>query len=71
MTIATDIPIPSPAERPSKYPFAKLGVGHSVVWPVAQAQAARTAAGRYAREHPGWTYLSRTEGDSVRIWRTG
>lgn len=47
------------------YPFPKMRIGDSFF---GDAKAA-DAAYHYAKNH-GWTFVTRKEGDGIRIWRT-
>jgi hypothetical protein len=67
MLFETDIPIPAA----TRYPFAQLTPGQSVLFPCADApdrRKARKAAYRLAEYH-GWKITVRSLPDGVRVWR--
>lgn len=53
---------------PNKYPFPSMEVGDSFFVPGDQASKARPAAHTWGRVH-GRKFMTRKEGDGVRIWR--
>ncbi len=73
--IEHDVPIPT--NRPNAHPplprevLAEMQVGSSVhiAGGKQEAQKARTAAYMFGKLK-GWKFMSRTEGNGIRIWRT-
>lgn len=49
-------------------PFVALKVGDSISRPMAEQNAFRAAASQYKARHPGWGYVTRNDGDVVRLW---
>lgn len=64
MKIDSSIPIP---DRVS-YPFALMRKGDSVAEETERTASIKSAASRYKREHPGWDYRTKIEGDQIRLW---
>ena len=69
--IVSNVPYPkSPRGRERKYPIDQLKVGDSfTVKKGNAATSARLSAVHYKKTHTGWNYMTRVEGDRVRIWR--
>jgi hypothetical protein len=70
-TIEQNVPIPTAKGGAKRYPFSKLKVGDSVLYPYANsedAQRALKAAYRVASYH-NWHIVSRKLPEGVRIWR--
>lgn len=55
---------PDPGGAPRLYPFAEMEVGDSFVGPKKAAGATSGASKRFSMK-----FISRKEGDGVRIWR--
>ena len=67
MTIKIDKEIPIPGPR-YKYPFSEMDVGDSIAISAADANSMRSSA-KYHSEKTGKKFISRTDGDKVRLWR--
>jgi len=65
--IEKNVPIPPPGQ--TKYPWAEMEVGDSFLVPADKGNSAKTAASHFIRRNPGKKFLSRAEGDELRIWR--
>jgi len=66
----TDIPIPTDSPpRYGRYGFAEWPVGASRHWSGLDGIRARNAATRWCQTHPDVRFVSRQEGDGLRIWR--
>jgi len=66
--IEKNIPLPKDKRRPSRYPWAELQAGDSVLIAPFHARVYR-AASLYAKRN-GLKFICRTEGDGIRVWRS-
>lgn len=53
----------------AKYPFSKMEIGDSFAVPLAERLKVRNAVGQYKCRTQGFNYVTKTDGDSLRIWR--
>jgi len=68
--INKNVPIPPPSRGPgasSKYPFAKMEVGDSFLADVSPSKVSSSA--RAWAKRKGGRFVTRIEGDHVRVWR--
>lgn len=70
MDIEHDLPIPPAYTSMVRNPFVALKVGDSISRPLKDQNSLRAAASQYKARHPGWHYVTRIEGDVIRLWRT-
>ena len=71
LTIEKNVPLPANPINPGsekKYPLRELEVGDSFTAPFAQ-RAALASAMHKAGKRYGRRFISRREGDAVRVWR--
>ncbi len=69
--IESGVPIPG-LRRPgakSRWMFETMEVGDSFSAVKEDAARVRLAASARKREHPGWDYTTRKDGDGIRLWR--
>ncbi len=64
------IPKPNKPGRPSKYPFSAMELGQSFYIEGITQAGARSAAYCWSRNHNGTKFVTRAEGEGIRIWRT-
>jgi hypothetical protein len=69
MNIEQGVPIPPSHSSMVRYPFAEMKVGESFTLPKGQQRKLRVAASHFKGRNPGWDYVTRIEGDQVRLWR--
>lgn len=55
--------------RGSKYPFADMSVGDSFYVPGIKPSTMSNTASRFAKEHEGFKFSVRAEGEGARVWR--
>jgi hypothetical protein len=68
MILENDKPVPEfRAER--LYPFAFMEIGQSFQMDKRCHAPLRSSASRYKAQHPGWNYVTRKEGEFIRLWR--
>jgi hypothetical protein len=73
-SVETNVPIPAPARRPSKYPFASMALGDSFGVPLDPrgVAAAAAAASYFTSRNPGVSFSRRQDKGAglTRFWRT-
>lgn len=68
--IVRDVPLPAKRnDAMRRYPFAEMQPGDSFTIPVDRRQSVRSAASQFQQVHQGWQFVTRLEGERVRIWR--
>lgn len=60
------VKLPPPSDRQGKYPWDKMKVGDSFVVPYTPSIR---ACASYAGHKRGWRFISRKNGNTVRVWR--
>ena len=65
MDIDKNVPMPK-THQSEKYPFAKMEVGDSFF---SENKAAQSSAHVFARRRKGMKFVTRAEGQGIRIWR--
>lgn len=66
LTSAYPAPLSSGRGRPMRYPFHLMRVGESFL----TDKRGQYAVAKWKLNHPGWDYVTRSEGDGFRVWRT-
>ena len=73
VNIDKNIPIPTDARDGrglrDKYGIKKMEVGDSILF-IENWFLAKNSIANYKMRHKGWNYITKAEGDGVRIWRT-
>jgi hypothetical protein len=69
MKIDTDIPVPA-STRSRKYPFLDMQVGNSVVFEGQKVNGKAYRAAMSTGTRHGMRFVSRPEGEALRIWRS-
>lgn len=66
MKIDKHVKLPTPSDREGKYPWDKMKVGDSFQVPFSHSIR---ACASYAGSKRGWRFITRKDGDKVRVWR--
>ena len=68
MYVEDEVPIPK-TPRATKYPFATMDIGQSVVYPAQKISGKAYKAAMAMGGRRGWKFIARRENDGLRIWR--